>query len=88
MITATAAAKLCGVTIKRWRTWNTLGKIPSPIKVGKSLFWKRDELACWIDEGCPSRKHWTVFFEKKKEKDFPVRKKRGKCVTLKRTSHS
>jgi len=61
------AAALCGVTIKRWRTWNTLGKIPAPLHIGKCFFWKHSELVRWIDSGCPARKHWKPESEKKIE---------------------
>jgi predicted DNA-binding transcriptional regulator AlpA len=71
MLTTADAAKLCGVTTKRWRTWNSLGKTPPPLCVGKSLFWKRDELLDWIDEGCPHRKYWKVFLERKARKGLP-----------------
>ena len=71
MLTTADAAKLCGVTIKRWRTWNALGKTPPPLRVDKSLFWKHDELVHWINEGCPTRKHWAIFLERKERKGLP-----------------
>ena len=80
------SAALCGVTIKRWRTWNALGKIPSPLRVGKSLFWKRDELLCWVDEGCPTRKHWLVFLERKGRKGLPSPQKTGSVSHVGKTS--
>ena len=65
------AAALCGVTIKRWRTWNALGKIPAPLRIGKACFWKHDELVDWIDEGCPTRKYWVAILEKRLGKGLP-----------------
>ena len=29
------------------------GKIPRPLKIGKSVRWKRAELEQWIEAGCP-----------------------------------
>jgi len=52
------AAKLCGVSIRTWYTWDQLGKIPKPIHVGRKLFWRRDELSAWIDAECPERDDW------------------------------
>ena len=69
------AASLCGVTLKRWRTWNSLGKIPAPLRIGNSFFWKRDELVDWIDEGCPTRKYWAVILQKRLGKGLPSPKK-------------
>jgi predicted DNA-binding transcriptional regulator AlpA len=52
------AAKLCGVSIRTWYTWDQLGKIPKPLRVGRKLFWRRDEITAWIDEHCPPRDDW------------------------------
>ena len=52
------AAELCGVNPKTWRTWGLLGYTPMPLYVGKSIFWRADELIQWISEGCPKRCDW------------------------------
>ena len=52
------AARLCGVAVRSWYTWDQLGKIPTPIHIGRKLFWRRDELLAWIDAGCPDRENW------------------------------
>jgi predicted DNA-binding transcriptional regulator AlpA len=52
------AAELCGVNPKTWRTWGLLGYTPMPLQIGKSLFWRADELIQWIGEGCPKRADW------------------------------
>jgi len=52
------AAELCGVDPKTWRTWGLLGYTPKPLQVGRSLFWRADELVQWIGEGCPKRVDW------------------------------
>ncbi|MCL2624486.1 MAG: helix-turn-helix domain-containing protein [Planctomycetaceae bacterium] len=72
------AAALCGVTIKRWRTWNTLGKIPAPLRIGKNFFWKHAELVRWVEADCPARKHWNTESGKKSGKGLPNPQKTGK----------
>ena len=52
------AAGLLGVSIRTWYTWDQLGKIPKPVRVGRKLFWRRDELLSWVDADCPERKDW------------------------------
>jgi hypothetical protein len=53
------AASACGVSSKTWRSWHVLGFIPLPVHVGKSLFWRTDELVKWTNAGCPPREDWT-----------------------------
>lgn len=53
------AAFACGVDPKTWRAWNELGFTPKPVVIGKSHFWRIDELGKWIDAGCPRREEWT-----------------------------
>ncbi|HBT77631.1 MAG TPA: hypothetical protein DEB39_12080 [Planctomycetaceae bacterium] len=59
------AASFCGVTLRLWRTWNALGKNPAPVRIGKALFWNRDELVRWVEAGCPRREHWNALSRKK-----------------------
>ena len=35
------------------------GKIPEPLRVGRSLRWRRDDVERWIAAGCPVAKEWT-----------------------------
>ncbi|MCL2120160.1 MAG: hypothetical protein FWH27_17230 [Planctomycetaceae bacterium] len=53
------AASACGVSSRTWRSWHVLGFIPLPIQIGKSLFWRTDELVQWTEAGCPPREDWT-----------------------------
>ncbi len=34
------------------------GLVPSPIILGRSKYWRRDELADWVMAGCPPRTRW------------------------------
>jgi prophage regulatory protein len=34
---------------------NYSGKIPAPVKIGGSIRWNSEEVAAWIDSGCPDR---------------------------------
>jgi hypothetical protein len=59
------AAKACGVSVRTWRTWDLLGYIPQPVKIGRSLFWRIEEMVLWIEAGCPHREQWTYQPEKR-----------------------
>ena len=60
LLTAQQAAALCGRTLRTWRSWDAAGYVPRPVRVGRSLFWRSDELRAWIDAGCPRRDVWSV----------------------------
>lgn len=34
------------------------GRIPRPVRVGRAVRWRRDELIVWIGAGCPDRETW------------------------------
>ena len=53
------AAELSGVVPRTWRTWDRLGLNPQPVKIGRTLFWRAEELVQWIGEGCPKRDNWV-----------------------------
>ena len=59
LLTTAEAAALVGFKVRTWYTWDQLGYIPKPIKIGAKLFWRRDELLDWIDTECPRREDWV-----------------------------
>ncbi len=59
LVTAQKSAELCGTSIRTWRTWCSSGTVPAPIRIGRSLFWRREELEAWVAAGCPPRTEWT-----------------------------
>ena len=58
LLRAPEAAALCAVSLRTWRSWDTAGKIPQPVRVGRSTLWRADELRQWIAAGCPRRQEW------------------------------
>lgn len=58
LLKAPAAAVLCSVSLRTWRAWDAAGRIPLPVRVGRSTFWRADELRAWIAAGCPDRETW------------------------------
>lgn len=60
LLTARAAAALCGVSLRTWRQWDASGFVPAAISIGlRSKRWRRDELEAWIAAGCPRRELWS-----------------------------
>jgi predicted DNA-binding transcriptional regulator AlpA len=55
LVTAAEAAALCGKSLRTWRTWDAAGRIPRPVRIGRSTLWRADELRAWVAAGCPPR---------------------------------
>ena len=60
LLTARKVAAMCGKSLRTWRTWDSAGFIPQPVRIGRSTFWRIDELKDWIAAGCPKRSVWEV----------------------------
>ncbi len=60
LLKARQAAALCGKSLRTWRTWDSAGRIPQPVRIGRSTLWRADELRDWVAAGCPRREEWEA----------------------------
>lgn len=60
LITAKQAAAKCCKSLRTWRSWDSAGRIPRPVRIGRSTLWRSDELQQWIAAGCPCRQEWEA----------------------------
>lgn len=60
MVSAKQAASICGKSLRTWRSWDSAGKIPRPVRIGRSTLWRLDELRAWVAAGCPQRAEWEA----------------------------
>lgn len=60
LMTARESAAACGKSLRTWRSWDALGLVPKPIRVGRSVLWRSDELHEWVSAGCPRREVWEA----------------------------
>jgi len=60
LLRAVQAAEVCGTSVRTWRIWDSTGKIPQPIRIGRVTFWRYDELRAWVAAGCPDRARWEA----------------------------
>jgi predicted DNA-binding transcriptional regulator AlpA len=58
LVTARQAASMCGKSLRTWRTWDSAGWIPRPVRIGRSTLWRADEMRDWVAAGCPRRAEW------------------------------
>lgn len=35
-------------------------QLPAPVRVGRRVRWRREEIAAWVAAGCPSRDVWET----------------------------
>jgi predicted DNA-binding transcriptional regulator AlpA len=58
LLRAADAAALCKVSLRTWRGWDVAGRVPQPVRIGRAVFWRLDELRAWVAAGCPDRGIW------------------------------
>ena len=53
------AAKLIGVGRTLFYSMHSTGQLgPVPIRFGRRILWRVDELKRWVQAGCPKRHQW------------------------------
>lgn len=60
LVAAKSAGAMCSKSLRTWRTWDSAGLIPRPVRIGRSTLWSVDELKAWIAAGCPRRAEWEA----------------------------
>jgi predicted DNA-binding transcriptional regulator AlpA len=63
LVNARTAAVLCGKSLRTWRAWDAAGRIPRPVRIGRSTLWRLEELKAWAAAGCPRREEWELLKE-------------------------
>ena len=57
-VDAKGAAELFCCSDRHWRTLDTEGKVPAPLRLNTSVRWHVVELRAWATAGCPVRLEW------------------------------
>jgi predicted DNA-binding transcriptional regulator AlpA len=79
LLTAAEAAAIFRKSARSWRNWNATGKIPRPIRIGRSTFWRPEEIEAWLSFGCPDRESWEQQKRDREASDCPEKSaKRGR----------
>ncbi len=66
LIDAKESAALCGVAVSTWYNLLASSRVPKPVRLGRSVKWRREELKAWIGAGCPARSVWDSMKEKQR----------------------
>jgi predicted DNA-binding transcriptional regulator AlpA len=57
-VDASRAARLCGISRATWYTLQHAGRIPQPVRLGRRVVWRVEELRAWMNGGCPPLHRW------------------------------
>jgi predicted DNA-binding transcriptional regulator AlpA len=61
---ASQAARLCGVSVSKFRAMSDRGLCPAPVELGdRCPRWNRSELLAWLRSGAPPRSRWREMRE-------------------------
>ncbi|MCX5654217.1 MAG: hypothetical protein NTY65_06175 [Planctomycetota bacterium] len=63
LVSAATAARLAGIGRTLWLQLHSSGRVPLPVRLGRRVLWRREELAAWIAAGCPGRDRWQAMKE-------------------------
>jgi prophage regulatory protein len=59
-ISARELARLLGISLRQTWRLNAAGKLPRPIRLGRSVRWNRQEVMDWFGAGCPDQQIWET----------------------------
>jgi len=60
LMSADELADKLRVTERHVRSMDSCGQLPEPVRLGRAVRWRRDEIFNWIAAGCPSRDRWNA----------------------------
>ena len=58
LIRAGEAARALGISRASFYKLRASGRLPLPVRLGRSKLWRVEELKDWTDAGCPEREKW------------------------------
>ena len=78
LVSASEAARIAGISPAMWWKLKYSGRCPAPVRLGKRLLWRVEELRQWIDDGCPPfNRHKAEIYRKERALELARLKKAG-----------
>jgi predicted DNA-binding transcriptional regulator AlpA len=53
LLSAEKLAELLDISVRTLWRLRAAGKLPAPIRIGGSVRWRAQEIAIWVERGCP-----------------------------------
>ena len=44
----------CGISVTTVWRWTAAGLLPAPLRIGKVVRWRRQDVLDWAERGCPA----------------------------------
>lgn len=66
LVDANDAAAMLGVSRAHFYRMRAAGQVPLPVRLGKAVRWRVEELQEWVDAGCPGRSKWEAIKAERK----------------------
>ena len=63
LLTVREVASALKVSVRQVWKLHSSGRLPAPVRLSRSVRWRQDELASWINAGCPARDRWQAIVE-------------------------
>ena len=83
LLNASALARCLSVSLRQAHRMNRSGLIPRPLRIGRCVRWRADEISRWLRCGAPARDQWeTMRAEKQATVTFVLRNLQGEEVRL------
>lgn len=60
VLTAKQLADILSISTRTVWRFDSAGFMPKPIRLGKTVRWKAEEVTAWIEAGCPVRSVWDA----------------------------
>jgi excisionase family DNA binding protein len=58
LLRAAEVASALGIGKRHLAALNSSGRLPRPIRLGRAVRWRADEIRAWLAAGAPSRDRW------------------------------
>ncbi len=58
LVDAATIAALLNVSQRHVHRLDALEQVPEPVRLGRSVRWRREEIDAWVAAGCPRRSLW------------------------------
>ncbi|NLX22442.1 MAG: AlpA family phage regulatory protein [Phycisphaerae bacterium] len=68
MVTRSQLAEGLGISQRHLDRLEETGKLPCPIRLGRSVRWRTADIELWVDEGCPCRREFEAIQAERRER--------------------
>lgn len=60
LVTAAQAARMLGISERHFYKLHSSGRVPRPIRLGRTVRWRAAEFEQWLEAGAPNRAKWEA----------------------------